>query len=223
MHGFLALEKLLAILSSQRRLKGGLSPPSCRWTSVCGETESCSMFTQGICTREGDVSHHCFSTEIKLPFHSISNPEEISQDLRSADCTGLHETVLPVLEERPPEYRNVMYSPYPPTISLKLEYACLPTWKSQRFTPHLTPAFNFFPPFLIPFKFIAYRERLRARDTNQVPRLGRQWSHLENGSNMLLYNRPSSGWIHLGDRLSQSLFMQMLMEQLNSCQGHRGS
>lgn len=61
--------------------------------------------------------------------------------------------------------------PYPPPISLKLEYACLPTWKSQGFTPHLTPAFDFFPASLIPFKFIAYRERWHARDTNQVPRL----------------------------------------------------
>lgn len=158
------------------------------------------LLCQEICTREGDVSHHYFSTEIKLPFHSVSNPEEISQDLRSADCTGLHETVLPVLGERRPEYRNVMYSPYPPPISLKLEYACLPTWKSQGFTPHLTPAFDFFPPSLIPFKFIAYRERWHARDTNQVPRLAgkavispwKWWQHVALQSS--IFRTDSPGW-----------------------------
>lgn len=141
-----------------------------------GDQESCSMFTQGICTKDG-ISHRCFSTEIKLPFLSSSNPEKISQDLRSANGSDRHKMGLPVLGERRPEYVKVMRSPYSAPIPLKLEYACLPTWKSQGFTPPLTLAFDFFFPSLIPFKFTVYRGRLHTRDTNQMPRLGRQRSH----------------------------------------------
>lgn len=59
---------------------------------------------------QNDVSHCCFSTEMKWPG---SDPEEISQDLRSADCNNLQEMGLPVLGERRPEYMKVMCFPHP--------------------------------------------------------------------------------------------------------------
>lgn len=60
-----------------------------------------------------DVSHSCFSAEMKCLFLSGSDPEEVSQDLRSADCNNLHEMDLPVLGEIRPEYMKVMCVPHP--------------------------------------------------------------------------------------------------------------
>lgn len=85
---------------------------------------------------------------MKWLFLSGSDPEGISQDLRSADCNNLHE-----IGEKRPEYTKV----FPlPQISLNLEHAYLPVWKLQWFTLPLTLTLDFFFLSSVSSKFTAY-------------------------------------------------------------------